>query len=72
MCLGGQEGQQHLGWYQKQCSQQDIGGDFSLVLSSGEATHRVLSFSLQEKCSGSGAYTEKGNDAGKRSGKQIL
>ena len=37
MCLGDHEGQWHPDLYQKQCSQQDQGGDCPSVIDTGEA-----------------------------------
>ncbi|TRZ10901.1 hypothetical protein HGM15179_016203 [Zosterops borbonicus] len=42
VCPGGQEGQWHPGLYQEWCGQQEQGGHSSPVLSTGEATPRVL------------------------------
>ena len=53
VCPGGQEGQWHPGWYQKQCCQQEQGGDRPSVLGAGEAAPQVLCSvlgpSLQER-----------------------
>ena len=73
---GGQEGQWHPGLHQKQCCQQEQGGNHPPVLSTGEAAPQVLcpvlGPSLQERHRGPGARSEKGNKADEGSGAQAL
>lgn len=47
-CIGGQEGQECSGLYQKSCCQQEQGNDHPSVLSTGEAAPQVEVGSQQE------------------------
>ena len=68
-CPGGQGGQQHPGWCQKQCGQQGKGRDCPPALGTGEAAPRTLCSglgpSLQEGRRGAAACPGKGKGLGK-------
>ena len=76
VCPGGQEGQQHPGFYQEQCGQQEQGGNRVPVLGTGEAAPWVLCWvlgpSIQEGPWVAEAHPEKSNRAGEGSREQVL
>ena len=78
VCPGDQESQQHPGLYQKQCSQQEQGGDHPSVLGTSGTVPQILYAvsgpltTKKKKKEALALSSKKGNKAGGGSGLQVL